>query len=298
MKKKEYSGAFLWLATASFLMPFAVAAWAFTQVPRPYTYPEPQLDASGVDQRLWNHLLQNYVADGLVDYRGLRRDHHFKLYVSQLASAQPDALDRNGQLAFYCNAYNAFVMDGVIKHKIDDSVIDFKNETDVGFFDLPEHILAGETTDLNTLEHKLIRPTFQEPRIHMALVCAAKSCPRIRAEAYTGDRIDQQLEDQATLFANNLEYVRFEEAENTLYLSPILNWYGEDFGGQPGYLSFLTERCQDGSLRQMIQKASQGDGSVAFNKYDWSLNSQTKSSGAGKKDAPALGSGTVHNDEL
>lgn len=299
MKKNEYSGPFLWLATFSFVIPFAVAAWAFTNIPKPYTYPPIEVDESDVDQNLWNHLLQNYVADGLIDYRGLRRDYHFKTYVAQLASANPDPLTRDGKLALYCNAYNAFVIDGVINHKIETNVMDYKNQAGVGFFDVKEHILAGQTLDLNTLEHQIIRPEFQEPRIHMALVCAAKSCPRVRGEAYFGDRIDEQLEDQATLFANSTEYVRFDSANNTLFLSPILKWYGEDFGGQPGYLEFLKQRCSDDTLRNNIQQITDGNGEIAFSKYDWSLNTQAKSTGGDSAiDAPALGSGTVHNDEI
>jgi hypothetical protein len=299
MKTREYSGPYFWLATLSFVMPLAVAAWAFTQIPRPFTYAEIQLDASGVDQNLWNHLLQNYVTDGLIDYRGLRRDHHFKSYIAQLAGANPDVLDRDARLAFYCNAYNAFVIDGVIRHKIDTSVLDYKNDEGVGFFDAKEHILAARTLDLNTLEHKIIRPKFDEPRIHMALVCAAKSCPRIRAEAYFGDRIDKQLEDQATLFVNAREYVRFEPSDNTLVLSPILDWYGDDFGGRAGYLEFLRSRCEDPALRESIQRVAEGEGRVAFSEYDWSLNAQDKAAGEGAGGhSPSLGSGTVHNDEM
>lgn len=299
MKQREYSGRFLWLAATSFVMPVAVAALAFTQIPRPFTYAEIQVDESGVDQNLWNQLLQNYVANGLIDYQGLTRDHQFKLYVSQLAAADPELLDRDAQLAFYCNAYNAFVIDGVIKHKIETSVLDYKSDTGKGFFDVKEHILAGQTLDLNTLEHQIIRPTFGEPRIHMALVCAARSCPRIRGEAYFGDRIDQQLEDQAVLFANTREYVRFEANDDTLYLSSILDWYGDDFGGKSGYLEFLRARTKDAALRAKIEGVNDVGGRIAFNQYDWSLNKQGNSTPWGsKQEAPALGSGTVHNDDL
>ena len=158
MKNKEYSGPWLWLALASFLMPIGVAVWAFRTLPQPFTYPEIQPDASGVDQELWNQLLQTYVADGLIDYEGLKRTHLFKTYLAQLASAEPDKLpDDDHRLAFYCNAYNAFVINGVLVHKIDGSVLDYKSKDGTGFFDLPEHILAGETISLNFLEHKIIR---------------------------------------------------------------------------------------------------------------------------------------------
>jgi len=308
--KKEYSGRLLWLALASFLMPVAVAVWAFRSLPQPYTYPEIKPDASGVDQQLWNYLLQTYVADGLIDYDGLKRNHLFKTYLAQIASAQPEKLpDDQHRLAFLCNAYNAFVINGVLVHKIDSSVLDYNNEQgkntpDKGFFDVPEHILAGKTVDLNTLEHKMIRPVYQEPRVHMALVCAAKSCPTIRPEAFVGERLDSQLEDQARAFANNQAYVRYEtngddatgndtKAEK-LYLSPILKWYAEDFGGPMGVLDFLLNRVESPKTSAGLLAARNGTIKIDYNDYDWSLNTQGKT--AASKANMSFGSGSIPNE--
>ena len=76
-----------------------------------------------------------------------------------------------------------------------------KLRADSQFFQLKEHVFANNTISLDSLEQEIIRPVFNEPRIHVALVCAARSCPAIRAAAYTGDRIEKQLQDQAQLFA-------------------------------------------------------------------------------------------------
>lgn len=295
MSRKEYSGAFIWLALASFLMPVAVSLWAFKSAPRPFTYPEIQLDAAGVDQGLWDFLLRNYVADGLIDYDGLKRDHYFKVYIDQLATAQPDKLpDENHRLAFDCNAYNAFVINGVIIHKIHGSVLDFKSNAGKGFFDLTEHILAGETISLDHFEHQMIRPTYQEPRIHVALVCAAKSCPAIRGEAYQGKRIREQLEDQAKLFAHNQAYVKYQPEEKKVYLSPILKWYAEDFGGAPGVIKFLLQHVQSGEEREGLSLAQKGEVELAYNPYDWSLNTQGKGTDVGKN--TSFGSGSIPNE--
>ncbi len=298
--KKEYSGPLLWLALASFLMPVAVAVWAFCTLPQPYTFPEIKLDSSGVDQQLWDHLLRTYVADGLIDYDGLKRNHQFQTYLAQLASAQPEKLpDDQHRLAFLCNAYNAFVINGVLVHKIDSGVLDYKNAQDQGFFEVAEHILAGKTIDLNTLEHKMIRPVFQEPRIHMALVCAAKSCPTIRPEAFLGDRLDSQLEDQARAFSNNQAYVRYVAAgkdaqEKKLYLSPILKWYGEDFGDEMGVLDFLLSRVDSPKTTAGLQAAREGQGKIVYNEYDWSLNTQGKATTS--KANTSFGSGSIPNE--
>ncbi|MGI9427629.1 MAG: DUF547 domain-containing protein [Bythopirellula sp.] len=295
MKKKEYSGPFLWLALASFLMPIAVAVWAFRDLPQPYTYPGIKPDVSGVDQQLWDHLLRTYVANGSIDYDGLNRTHLFKTYIAQLANARPEKLpDDQHRLAFLCNAYNAFVINGVLIHKIDGSVLDYKDASGDGFFDVSEHILAGKTISLNHLEHEVIRPQYQEPRVHMALVCAAKSCPTIRPEAFLGKRLDGQLEDQAIAFANKQEYVHYDAEANQLMLSPILKWYADDFGGQPGVLDFLGARAKSPETKARLESARAGEARIVYNDYDWSLNTQGKTAAA--KSHAGFGSGSIPNE--
>jgi hypothetical protein len=57
--------------------------------------------------------------------------------------------------------------------------------------------VGGRAYGLDEIEQGIIRKRFQEPRIHFALVCAAMGCPPLRGEAYTGARLDAQLDDQA-----------------------------------------------------------------------------------------------------
>ena len=143
---------------------------------------------------------------------------------------------------------------------------------------------------LNYLEHESLRPTFQEPRVHVALSCAARSCPPIRPEAYVGPHLDDQLRDQAQQFTNNEEYVRFAPETNAVLLSPILSWYGEDRDASAGYLTWLSERVADDTVRERLQQAATGEVDVTFNKYDWSLNLPAGGSGGG-----GFGSGSVPN---
>jgi len=194
-----------------------------------------------------------------------------------LGGAEPDQLDSHAErFALLCNAYNALVINGVITHGIRDSVSSFKVD-DLGFFDVEEHILFGQTVSLNYIEHQLIRGRYREPRVHVALVCAARSCPTIRPEAYVGSKIATQLEDQSRLFANNRTYVDFDPSGKVLRLSPILNWYGSDWEPVGGYLSWLAARVKDPTLKQVVERAARHDGQVAFFDYDWSMNSQAPS---------------------
>ena len=172
-----------------------------------------------------------------------------------------------------------------------------KLRQDSQFFKLKEHVFANETISLDHLEQELIRPVFQEPRIHVALVCAAKSCPPIRAEAYVGDRLEAQLQDQALQFANKAEYVRYDAAAKTVQLSPLLKWYADDWSAAGGVLAWLTGLVQDEATQQGLQAASNQQAEVAFNTYDWSLNSQAGSLGsASSKGGGGFGSGSVPNE--
>ena len=294
-KENSYYGPYFWLCLIAFVVPIFVAYKAFDKI-SPTTKPVPNPDASGVDHALWDYLLKAYVENGLVDYEGMKSDYLFKTYLQQLGGADIDALETEDEkLALLCNAYNAFVINGVINHKIKSTVQEISAEDPFKFFDLTEHLFGNRTLSLNELEHKIIRPTYKEPRVHVALVCAAKSCPVIRAEAFIGNRIREQLEDQAVLFANNSSHVKFDEKENAIYLSSILSWYGEDWDASGGYLSWIKERVKDETLAKQIELAETKKVAVKFSDYDWSLNTQGKSSAyAGGK--TIAGSGSIPNE--
>ena len=298
-KGNEYYGGYFWLAVISFVVPLFVAVKAFQEI-APTTKPTPVLDASGVDHAVWDYLLKSYVANGLVDYQGIQKDYLFREYLRELGAADPAALNNDDEkLALMCNAYNAFVINGVVSHKINDTVDDFDIDG-TGFFDLEEHIFAGKTMSLNDLEHGMIRPLFKEPRIHVALVCAAKSCPAIRGEAYVGARIDQQLEDQSFQFANDKKYVSTNE-KNELLLSPILSWYGGDWDEKypaGGYLAWIRDLVEDPEMKGKLDSAIKGETPVKFVKYDWTLNSQAtpgEHSGGTKKSGD-FGSGSIPDE--
>jgi len=280
MKNKPYYGPFFWIAVCSFIVPIFVAYSAFNTL-RPTTKPEPQLDASGVDHNIWDYLLKNYVASGLVDYQGISKDYLFWEYIKQIGAADVAKLSSEDEkLALHCNAYNALVIKGVVNHNIDGSVMDF-DLNGAGFFAVKEHVFAGKTMSLDDLEKGIILPVFKEPRVHVILVCAAISCPPLRSEAYVGERIKAQLEDQASLFANDEKFVSFDSRANTLHLSRLLDWYKSDFSELGGVFDWLVERVEDQVLRDKIESAKTGGVKVEYNTYDWTLNAQkvTKSSG-------------------
>ena len=172
-----------------------------------------------------------------------------------------------------------------------------KLRADSQFFKLTEHLFANQTVSLDHLEQELIRPVFNEPRIHVALVCAARSCPAIRPEAYVGDRIEKQLEDQAIQFANDSRYVDFDPERKALLLSPILSWYAEDWDAAGGVLKWLSGKSTDKDCQAKIAAAIAGELDVKYSNYDWSLNSQVGSAGAASSGGGGgFGSGSVPNE--
>ena len=295
-KGSNYYSGYFWIAMVSFLVPLFVGWKAFDNL-QPTTKPTPQLDASGVDHAVWDYLLKSYISAGLVDYDGIKKDFLFREYLRELGACDPNRLQSEDEkLALACNAYNAFVINGVISHKIRDTVDGFSIDGK-GFFDLNEHIYAGKTVSLNDIEHGIIRPTFKEPRIHVALVCAARSCPSIRAEAYVGSRVRDQLQDQSVQFANNPQYVMFDSQANELKLSKILSWYGDDWNDrfpEGGYLAWIGELANDAAVKAAANKAIRGDVAVTFFDYDWTLNSQAEPGSApvARKKSGGFGSGS------
>ena len=141
-------------------MPLFVGWKAFDNL-KPTTKPTPQVDASGVDHGVWDYLLKSYVSSGLVDYTAMKKDYLFREYLRELGECNPEALEsEDDKLALLCNAYNAFVINGVISHKIHDTVDGFAVDG-TPFFDLKEHIFAGKTVSLNTVSYThLTLPTI------------------------------------------------------------------------------------------------------------------------------------------
>jgi hypothetical protein len=240
----------------------------------PLAVAAPPLDHSAFDA-----LLREHVAEGLVDYDAFARSQELRLYLDQLATAELDGLSDSERLAFWINVYNAYTIQQINAHEERDSIRNI-NKT-LGLLPLKgpwsEKMVraAGRTLSLDDVEHELIRKEFDEPRIHFALVCAALGCPPLRSEAYTGARLEEQLEDQARVFllyspAKN----RIDVAAATVWVSPILVWYKGDFGGTDKALGrFLSRYREEGPERELLEA---GRFRLRKTDYDWTLNSREK----------------------
>jgi hypothetical protein len=139
------------------------------------------------------------------------------------------------------------------------------------FFKQAKPRVFGRELTLDALENAVIRPDFAEPRVHFALVCASKSCPPLRAAAYSAQRLERQLDDQAQAFLADPTKNRFDAAAKTLRLSAIFKWYQGDFeraaGTVPAYVARYAPATARGWLTGPGVRTEHLD-------YDWSLNGQ------------------------
>src|SRR4029434_9265868 len=131
------------------------------------------------------------------------------------------------RIAFWINAYNAFTLRLILDHYPIASIRRIGWLPGAAFRErfIPMQGLKGETISLDDIENGTLRSAFREPRIHFALVCAARSCPPLRREAYRGADLDRQLDDQARIFLRDATKNRVDAATRTLYLSSIFKWF-------------------------------------------------------------------------
>lgn len=221
-----------------------------------------------VDPAPWTELLQTYVdSDGQVDYAGWKNNEEdvekLESYLEEIAEADPEDHDRSERLAFYLNAYNAAVIGSILDHWPTDSPQSIK-----GFFKVQTHQIAGESMTLDELEHELIRPTFGEPRIHFVLVCAAKSCPRLRPKALTSSNLESILASAAEEFIPRVT----ELEDGSVVTSKLFDWFGEDFEEAAGSVrEYLAKYVDDEDLEEALED---DEVDIEFHSYDWSVNAQ------------------------
>lgn len=225
---------------------------------------------------LLTEILRDYVHDGLVDYKTLRADRRLDRYIQQLAHTDPDRIDsEKARLAFYLNAYNAYTLKIICENYPVKSINDLhRGGLILGkvlkrtMWDRPFVTINNHKTTLNAIEHQIIRPVFKDPRVHFALVCAAKSCPPLRSEAYEGDKLDEQLNEQARKFLADRSKNSFDNKNKVASISKIFTWFAQDFGGtDEKVLAFIANFLPE-------ENAELSSWRIRYVEYDWSLNEQ------------------------
>jgi hypothetical protein len=232
----------------------------------------PVSDADTISHELWDKLLKKHVDEkGWVDYKGFEKDKEIlNSYLDILGKSAPNrkTWSEEEQLAFWINAYNAYTIALILEYYPIKSIKSIGSGPLITFVNSPWDIkfieIGNKKLDLNNIEHGIIRSDFNDPRIHFALVCAARSCPELRNEAYTGERLNQQLEEEAIAFINNPTRNKISKEE--VKLSQYFTWYGGDFEvNEQSIIDFINQYS-----RTKISK----NADISYLEYNWSLNEQ------------------------
>ena len=232
--------------------------------------------AFAFDFSSWDGLLKKYVApktiNGVklqaVDYKKLGKDQAYTNLIKDLKKTSlSDLTTRKEKLAFWINVYNIMAAKMVLDHYPVKSIKDAGSlftavwKKEVG-------VVAGKTRTLNEIEHEILRK-MGEPRIHVAIVCASVSCPDLRGEAYTVEKLDIQLDDQLKLFLINAEKgLRVDVKKGRVYVSSIFKWFKEDFEPKGGVRNYLAPYAPESAMAALRNSKF----SVYYLDYDWDLN--------------------------
>lgn len=224
----------------------------------------------------WSDFLRKYIvtegASSYVNYAEIQKNpSDLKAYLASLekvSNPEFQEFDEKEQLAFLINAYNAFTIKLVLDHypvsSIRDIKGDFATPWDKKFFSL-----LGTRRSLNELEHEVIRKKYNEPRIHFALVCAARGCPALKDEAYQASKLEEQLDRSTAAFLADKSRNFYDSKTKTLHLSEIFSWYKSDFTKShkslPAFVARYLPELDEYSHAQIRVDFSK-------NKYDWGLN--------------------------
>ena len=230
---------------------------------------------------LYTELLREHVHDGHVRYSALKNDPRLAEYLAQLAATDPRLLtDDAERAAYWLNVYNAFTLKLITERLPLASIGELHlcgnvylgvlfGRTIWETYEFP--LFGGRRYTLDEVEHRILRPEFQDYRHHAALVCAARSCPPLRSEAYEGARLSEQLDDQMRIWLASTERNRYDPVHRTLYLSSVFNWFSDDFErGQRDIVDVLLPY-----LPPEVQARVRADRNrlrVKYLTYDWSLN--------------------------
>jgi hypothetical protein len=232
-------------------------------------------------------LSQSVNAEGWVDYAGLKRNRQpldqFNKALGNVSSVTYQAWNQKEKLAFLINAYNSLTLASIIDRYPVKSIREIP-----GVWKGRKFNVVGQEVTLDDIEHNTIRKQFQEPRIHFAVNCASIGCPILLNEPYTGDKLEQQLEQQTRISLDSPLHFRIDRNENRVYLSSVFKWFGEDWEkaqAQSQSVQGLNQResAVIGFISLYVSPADQaflkqGGYRISYIDWDWALNRQNPQS--------------------
>lgn len=233
------------------------------------------------EHALWTKVLARHVQGDRFDYAALKDDRgDLDAYLGRLEAVTPDELagwTREQRFAFWIDAYNGYTVRLVVDHYPVDSIKDVGSLLQgpwkrrfVPLGHLAPEIGEAQLT-LDEIEHAILRPTFEDPRVHAAVNCASVGCPPLRGEAFVAERLDLQLEEQTRAWLADPTRNRIERGSGTLRVSKVFDWFREDFGGSDeGVVRWIAEHVPDELAGWLREHAAELE--VDHLDYSWKLN--------------------------
>jgi len=232
----------------------------------------------------WSDVLSKYVVKNgptsKVKYSQLiQNPQELKGYLTEVSAVTKDEYNKfseNQKLSFLFNAYNAYtvqlIVDEMKKNPELKSVKNigslFKSTWKIKFFNF-----LGENSNLDRIEHDLTRPNFDEPRLHVAFNCASIGCPALQKEAFTANKLNEQLDKATREFLNDKSRNIYHEKSKELKLSSIFKWYRDDFEKSKKFKSLRNFIVEHMSLTDEIKNEILAEKvEINFLDYDWNLN--------------------------
>ncbi|UCE24511.1 MAG: DUF547 domain-containing protein [Candidatus Zixiibacteriota bacterium] len=233
------------------------------------------------DYTAYVRVLNTFVQGELVDYARLKEDRSdLDQFVSELAGLsleEYDEMDATEQMALWLNAYNGITLRSVIDAYPVASIKDIE-----GVWDKTRWTVAGENVTLDDIEHNILRPVYEDGRIHFAVNCASLGCPPLLAEPFLPEVLDDQLDDLVFAFVNDVSRNSINPHNNTLTTTEIFSWFGDDFRdefetdaypnlrpAEAAVLNFIFSYA-DESILEFVDESAEW--TIEYMPYDWSLN--------------------------
>lgn len=208
-------------------------------------------------------VLSESVVDGQVNYSTINNNPIFFDYLKALET-KPSFKNKNQELAFWINAYNALAIKGILDKRSPKTLLGRYR-----YFKKAKYNVGDKVINLYDLERKVIIP-LGEPRIHFAINCASTSCPKIIPEAYTEEKLDDQLEQVTKDFINDTSRNSFDSEYKIATISKIFDWFKKDFVNHSGSVQkYLAEYVSDPDIASDLREDKYR---IHYAKYDWNLN--------------------------
>ena len=225
-----------------------------------------------INHALFDSLLQRYVDnDGYVNYKGFLKDSvELKKYLTLLSNNYPNEKNwsREAQMAYWINAYNAFTIKLICDHYPVKSIKDIKRGIPLvsDTWQINFITIENKTYNLNNIEHGILRPKYNDPRIHAAVNCASKSCPKLSRHAYTAENLNTQLDEAMRGFINDPTRNKITSPDKA-EMSKIFDWFAGDFKKKtPTVRAFINTYASKIQLKE--------NATLSYLDYDWGLNEQ------------------------